>query len=284
MIIEQSLEETRSIVDSWRKNGESVGLVPTMGYFHDGHLSLMEHSQKTTDKTVVSLFVNPTQFGPNEDLDVYPKDFEGDCRKARETGVDLIFCPEPGTMYEDEHRTSVMVSELTSGLCGADRPVHFTGVATIVTKLFNIVGADHAFFGEKDFQQLTVIKQLVKDLNMNITIHGVPIVREADGLAMSSRNAYLDSRERSEAVVLYKALCKVRDQVAGKAGQRNTQALLALGREMIEASPVCTIDYLDIVDEKTLTPQDEIAGKCRIVGAVKVNERIRLIDNMALYG
>lgn len=283
MIVEPSIEKTRSIIDSWKKGGETVGLVPTMGYFHEGHLALMTQSGSTADRTVVSLFVNPTQFGPNEDLDVYPRDFEGDCSKARETGVDLIFCPESGTMYGDGHRTSVTVSELTEGLCGADRPVHFTGVATIVAKLFNIIGPDYAFFGEKDFQQLAVITQLVHDLNFNISIVGVPIVREPDGLAMSSRNAYLDQVERSEAIILYRALCSVRNEVISKGGTRDSAALLKMGRVLIENSPVCAIDYLSIVDEQTLMPQRKVAGKCRIAGAIKVNGRIRLIDNVALY-
>lgn len=284
MIIEPSINNTREIIDSWRREGETIGLVPTMGYFHDGHLALMNQSGGSTERTVVSLFVNPTQFGPNEDLAVYPRDFDGDCQKARETGVDLIFCPESTAMYGGNHRTSVVVSELTQGLCGADRPVHFTGVATVVSKLFNIIEPDYAFFGEKDFQQLAVIKQVVSDLNFSISIVGVPIVREPDGLAMSSRNAYLNQTERKEALVLYRALSLIRHEVIKSGGCRDSSKLLEMGRALIQASSLCAIDYLSIVDEKTLTPQEWIIDECRVLGAIKVNRRIRLIDNLALYG
>ena len=283
MIIEPSIEKTRSAIHSWKEKGETIGLVPTMGYFHDGHLALMKQCRENADRTVVSIFVNPTQFGPSEDLDTYPRDFEGDRRKAHDVGVDLIFCPEADTMYGENHRTSVTVSELSERLCGADRPVHFSGVATIVSKLFNITDPHYAFFGEKDFQQLTIIKQLVHDLNFPITIVGVPIVREQDGLAMSSRNAYLSAPERSEAIVLYRALSTIRNEVVEN-GKTDSVALLAKGRALIDASQPCTIDYLSIVDERTLKPQESVINKCRVLGAIKVNERIRLIDNLALYG
>jgi len=283
LIVEPSIEQTRTIVREWRNQGKTIGLVPTMGYFHDGHLALMNQSVDRADKTVVSLFVNPTQFGAGEDLEVYPRDMDGDCRKAQETGVDLVFCPESGAMYGDNHRTSVMVSELTHGLCGADRPVHFTGVATVVAKLFNIIGPDCAFFGEKDFQQLTVIRQLVRDLDFPISIVGVPIVRETDGLAMSSRNAYLNPEERSQAIVLYHALRTIREEVLREGGCRDCMELLEKGRAVIGRSSVCSIDYLSIVSEEDLAPLTTVSGSCRAAGAVKVNERIRLIDNIALY-
>ena len=201
MIVCRSIAETREIIAGWHRESEVVGLVPTMGYFHDGHLELMRTSVTRTGKTVVSLFVNPTQFGPGEDLEVYPRDFDGDCAKAREVGVDLMFCPEPDDIYRTGHSTEVSVAGLAAGLCGADRPGHFTGVATVVTKLFNIVQPDYAFFGEKDFQQLRIIHQLTRDLDFPISVVGVPIVREDDGLAMSSRNAYLSDKERREALV-----------------------------------------------------------------------------------
>lgn len=284
MILEPSIPAAKAVIDSWRGNRESIALVPTMGYFHDGHLALMRQARRAADRTVVSLFVNPTQFGPNEDLDVYPRDFDGDCKKAGDAGVDLIFCPEPVSMYQPGHLTTVSVSGLTEDLCGRDRPVHFSGVATIVAKLFNIIEPDMAFFGEKDFQQLIVIRRLVEDLNFNISITGVPTVREVDGLAMSSRNAYLDEFERGEAVVLYRALQTVREKVIGAENIVDCETLIKMGKAMIEESPVCAVEYFSIVDEQTLTPRRIVSGTCRAVGAINVNGRIRLIDNMALHG
>ncbi len=283
MIVEQSLEKTRKTIRGWRKQGESVGLVPTMGYFHDGHLQLMKTSVRRTDKTIVSLFVNPTQFGSGEDLEVYPTDFEGDCEKAGNIDVDLLFCPNSTEVYRLGHKTVVTVVDLTQGLCGVDRPVHFTGVATVVSKLFNMIRPDYAFFGEKDFQQLRVIQQLADDLNFEVSIVGVPIVREADGLAMSSRNAYLSSSERKEALVLYKALTLIRDEALDPNRNNKSAELLQLGKSLIGDSSICTIDYLSIVDELTLQPQPDVKDRCRVLGAIRVNERIRLIDNLPLY-
>ncbi len=283
MIVGQAIEGVREILADWRKSGDTIGLVPTMGYFHDGHLKLMSESVARADKTVVSLFVNPAQFGPDEDLDVYPKDLQGDCDKARQAGVDVLFCPDAAEVYRPGHKTKVSVSKLTEGLCGLDRPDHFTGVATVVSKLFNIIQPDLAFFGEKDFQQLQVVKQLIKDLNFHVTVIGVPIVREPDGMAMSSRNAYLNSFERDEALVLYKALNLVRTEALRPEGLKQSDDLIKIGSELIATSSVCTIDYLSIVDEETLAPQPMVRGRCRVLGAIRVNERIRLIDNMALY-
>ncbi len=283
MIVGQAIEGVREILADWRKSGDTIGLVPTMGYFHDGHLKLMSESVARADKTVVSLFVNPAQFGPDEDLDVYPKDLQGDCDKARQAGVDVLFCPDAAEVYRPGHKTKVSVSKLTEGLCGLDRPDHFTGVATVVSKLFNIIQPDLAFFGEKDFQQLQVVKQLIKDLNFPVTVIGVPIVREPDGMAMSSRNAYLNSFERDEALVLYKALNLVRTETLRPEGLKQSDDLIKIGSELIATSSVCTIDYLSIVDEETLAPQPMVRGRCRVLGAIRVNERIRLIDNMALY-
>jgi pantoate--beta-alanine ligase len=254
-----------------------------MGYFHDGHMSLMHHSVARADKTVVSLFVNPTQFGPGEDLNVYPRDFDGDCSKAKKAGVDLLFCPEAEDIYRPGHKTEVTVQKLTEGLCGGNRPGHFSGVATVVTKLFNLVRPNQAFFGEKDFQQLRVIQQLVVDLNLDMDVVGLPIVREQDGLAMSSRNAYLTKAERKEATVLYRSLRSIRERVLSGAVCTASSELLEAGLELISSSPICSIDYLSIVDEDTLEPQPKVAGRCRILGALRVNERIRIIDNMALY-
>jgi pantoate--beta-alanine ligase len=283
VIIANTVEELRKHLASWRREDQSIALVPTMGYFHEGHLSLMKRGAALADRVVVSLFVNPTQFGPTEDLGVYPSDFEGDCQKARNLGVDMLFCPAREKMYSPAHRTEVKVAGLTERLCGADRPVHFTGVATVVVKLFNIVRPDYACFGEKDFQQLRVIKQLVDDLNFEISIEGVPIVREPDGLAMSSRNAYLNDNEREAALVLYKALHMIREQVLQPGGVRHSSTLVEQARQFIESREECEVDYLEIVDELNLEAQPYVGEACRAVGAIRVNGRIRLIDNMALY-
>ena len=282
MIVATSIAEAREAISRWRGDGYTIGLVPTMGYFHQGHLELMRASVGQTDKTIVSLFVNPTQFGPEEDLEVYPRDLEGDCAKARQVGVDLVFCPEPGEIYRPGHQTEVSLAGLATGLCGDDRPGHFTGVATVVAKLFNIVLPDYAFFGEKDFQQLQIIKQLTEDLNFTIRIIGVPIVREADGLAMSSRNYYLSETERSEALALSRALEKIRHMVLEEQETR-VKVLIDQGAAIIDKSNLCTLEYLSVVDELTLEATPDIKGKCRALGAIRVNQRIRLIDNMALY-
>ena len=283
MIIVRSIEKTREIIGGWRQQGLKVGLVPTMGFFHDGHLELMRSSVRKSDKTVVSLFVNPTQFGPGEDLEVYPRDFDGDSDKARQVGVDLLFCPEPDEVYRAGHQTEVSVPGLASGMCGIDRPGHFSGVATVVTKLFNIVLPDYAFFGEKDFQQLQIIRQLTKDLDFTISIVGVPIVREDDGLAMSSRNAYLNESEREDALVLNRALQLIRQQAENPQGISDVEALKSEAIELIKKSNFCTLEYLTVVDEQTLQEASRVTAKCRALGAIRVNQRIRLIDNLPLY-
>lgn len=283
MKVARSIIEAREILDGWRRSGSRIGLVPTMGYFHDGHLELMHQSVIATDKTVVSLFVNPTQFGPGEDLALYPKDFDGDYDKAHQAKVDLLFCPGTEEIYRQGHKTQVSVRDLTAGLCGADRPVHFAGVATVVTKLFNIIRPDYAFFGQKDFQQLRVIIQLVNDLDLDISVVGVPIVREEDGLAMSSRNAYLNDTERQDALVLYRALKLIKQRVLSSEGTKDCSTLISMGKELIENSQLCSIDYLSIVDEDTLIEMEEVNGRCRALGAIKVNQKIRLIDNVPLY-
>ena len=282
MIVTSSIAETREIISRWRGDGCTIGLVPTMGYFHDGHQELMRSSVEQTDKTIVSVFVNPTQFGPEEDLKLYPRDLDGDCAKASKVGVDLVFCPEPNDISLPGHQTEVSLSGLASGLCADDRPGHFTGVATVVAKLFNIVLPDSAFFGEKDFQQLQIIRRLTQDLKFTIRIVGVPIIREADGLAMSSRNYYLSETERSEALVLSEALHHIRHKVF-EDRETTVNTLIKQGTAIIKKSVSCTIEYLSIVDEQSLVALPEIEGKCRALGAIRVNQRIRLIDNMALY-
>lgn len=283
MIVTRSIKEIREVVSGWRREGSDIGLVPTMGFFHDGHLELMRTSVRKTDKTVVSLFVNPAQFGPGEDLDVYPRDLDGDCTKARQVGVDAMFCPEPLEIYRAGYKTEVSVTGLATGLCGTDRPAHFTGVATVVAKLFNIVLPDYAFFGEKDFQQLRIIQQLTQDLDFAVSIIGVPIVREDDGLAMSSRNAYLSESERQEALVLHNALQLIRQRVLVDEDSIDADDLIKLAAVMIKKSKSCSLEYLSIVDEQSLESLTEVQGRCRALGAIRLNQRIRLIDNMALY-
>ena len=202
MKVVKTIDEVKQAVREWRGEGLTIGAVPTMGYLHEGHLSLIDRSVKENDRTVVSVFVNPIQFGPSEDLESYPRDIERDSALCRGHGADIVFNPEPGEMYKDGFSTFVDMSVLTEELCGLSRPTHFRGVCTVVTKLFNIITPDRAYFGEKDAQQLAVIKHMVRDLNMNVTVVGCPIVREADGLAKSSRNTYLSGDERSAALIL----------------------------------------------------------------------------------
>ena len=281
MIIEQDITQTRRILNSWKKKGYKVCLVPTMGYFHDGHLALMKTALEVADKVVVSLFVNPTQFGPGEDLDNYPKDLEGDFNKAEKIGVDLIFCPTSEEIYRKNHQTYVNVSALSDGLCGKDRPNHFGGVTTIVTKLINIVQPQYVIFGEKDFQQLTIIRRMVKDMNIPVEVLGHPIIREPDGLAMSSRNAYLDEEDRKVAVSLYNALCQVKEHVKNK-GDKELATALQLAERTITQHSQCSIDYLTIVDSESLKKTATLSQGCRIVGAIKISGKTRLIDNMQL--
>lgn len=282
MICTSSIADVRRTVKTWQEHTFQSCLVPTMGYFHDGHLALMKHGRQVADRVVVSLFINPAQFGPDEDLDSYPRDLQSDMQKAEDAGIDLLFTPEPSEIYQQDHETSILVSKLSQGMCGRDRPQHFTGVTTVVGKLFNIIEPDSAIFGEKDFQQLAVIKKMVKDLNFPVKIIGHEIVREADGLAMSSRNAYLDVQERQEATILFRALAMVQKQVKAAAVILETEPLLRAAETFISGNSRCSVDYLTIVDPQTLTPKSQTDGPCRIAGAIKINNRIRLIDNMAL--
>jgi pantoate--beta-alanine ligase len=257
--------------------GSRVALVPTMGFFHEGHLSLMRMGRQYADRVIVSLFVNPIQFGPNEDLDAYPRDFERDCRLAGEEGVDVVFAPDAGDMYPEGFRTTVSVSDITDRLCGADRPGHFDGVATVLMKLFHITGADCAVFGEKDFQQLAVIRRMVRDLDMDIEIIGHPIVREPDGLAMSSRNTYLDKTERVAALCLSRSLAIARSSI--KSGVLETGELAKVVRDHILSFPGTEIDYAEFVDCRSLEPVERVDEKTLLAMAVRINGRVRLIDN-----
>jgi len=276
MLICRTVAEIRQFVRECRAAGKSVGLVPTMGYFHEGHLSLMREAKKTCDAVVVSLFVNPLQFGPKEDFADYPRDFDRDCAMAREVGVDAIFAPADGEMYPEGFCTYVEVTGLTEKLCGLSRPGHFRGVTTVVAKLLNIVAPDRAFFGQKDAQQALVIQRMVRDLNMWPEIVVLPIVREKDGLAMSSRNVYLSPEQRRAAPVLYRSLCAFREAV--ERGERDAAKLRRLMADMIAAAPGAQIDYVEILSVPDLEPLDKLRGRCIAALAARFG-KTRLIDN-----
>ncbi len=262
-----------------KAQGKSIGLVPTMGYLHEGHLSLIRRCRAATDSVVVSIFVNPTQFGPGEDLDRYPRDEEGDLRKCRELGTDAVFMPDASQIYGPNHQTYVEVGPVAEPLCGATRPGHFRGVATVVLKLFNIVLPDRAYFGSKDYQQLQVIKTMVRDFDLDVDVVACQTVREQDGLAMSSRNAYLSPEERNEALCLYKALTRARALFA--AGETNGDNYLKAMREIISREPNAEIDYVSLVDPESLQDLEKVDSRALAALAVRVG-RTRLIDNMLL--
>jgi pantoate--beta-alanine ligase len=260
-----------------RQRGKTIAFVPTMGFFHEGHLSLMREGRKRCDLLIVSLFVNPTQFGPSEDFQKYPRDFERDRTMAEEVGVDLFFAPEAKEMYPPDHQTVVRVDKVTRGLCGRSRPTHFQGVATVVTMLFNIVMPHIAIFGEKDFQQLATIRQMVKDLHMDVEIIGMPTVREADGLAMSSRNIYLRPEERQAALSLHRSL-KRAEQLLQK-GERKAEKILKEMEGIVLSEPLIKIDYVQVCNPTTLEDLIEIEGDVVIALAAYVG-KTRLIDNL----
>ena len=259
-----------------RENGKTLGLVPTMGYLHEGHLSLARKSINTCDRTVVSIFVNPKQFGPNEDLDAYPRDLEADRRTLEQLGVDALFLPTADDMYPEAFQTFVHVEEITDKLCGKSRRELFRGVATIVLKLFNIVQPHSAFFGEKDRQQLEVIRKMVDDLNLDTEIVGLPIIRESDGLAMSSRNQYLGKTERKTAKSLHEALQQAQQLVAQ--GESSVETIRSRMRTIIEREGRAQVDYISVCDPKRFEELKEIRGKAMIALAVHVG-KARLIDN-----
>ncbi len=275
MKIVNTIKEVREQVKEWKKQGLSVGLVPTMGYLHEGHQSLMEAARKNNDRVVVSIFVNPMQFGPTEDLAEYPRDLEHDAQLCEKTGVDLIFHPEPEEMYAGDFCSFVDMTGLTEGLCGKTRPIHFRGVCTVVNKLFNIVTPDCAYFGQKDGQQLAVIKRMVRDLNMDIEIVGCPIVREADGLAKSSRNTYLSPEERKAALILSKTI-KLGQELAKT--EKDAAKVIQAMKENIETEPLAVIDYVEAVDAISMAPTDTLDGECMLAMAVYIG-KTRLIDN-----
>ncbi len=277
MQIVSTMEEMSSISDEFRKGGKTIVLVPTMGYFHEGHLSLMREGRKRGDVLVVSLFVNPTQFGEGEDYEIYPRDFSRDKGLIEGIGVDILFIPTAEEMYPKGHQTFVGVERVTKPMEGQFRPIHFRGVTTVVAKLFNIVKPHMAIFGEKDFQQLVVIRRMVEDLNFEVEIIGMPIVRERDGLAMSSRNSYLTSEQRRAALSLSRSLQKASQLF--RSGERNPRRIIDAVRRVIEPEGDVTIEYVEIRDAKTLEEVEIIAGEAVIALAARVG-KVRLIDNV----
>lgn len=277
MKIVTTVKEIRDIIKKWRKEECSIGLVPTMGYLHEGHESLMKAAKAKHDKVVVSIFVNPMQFGKNEDLATYPRDMAHDSKICEAMGVDVIFNPDASVMYEEHFYTYVDMDYLTEGLCGKSRPVMFRGVCTVVSKLFNIVQPDKAYFGQKDAQQLSVITKMVKDLNFNLEVVGCPIIREEDGLAKSSRNSYLNQEERQAALVLHRSL-KIAKELLDK-GEKNTELIKNKMIEELNNEPLARIDYVEIVDWETIKPIEEIDKSALIALAVFIG-KTRLIDNI----
>ncbi len=271
--------EMQSFSDGLRNQGKRIILVPTMGYFHEGHLSLMRIGRELGECLVVSLFVNPTQFGPDEDFEDYPRDFERDCRMAESVGVDVIYTPGVKRIYPPGYQTYVTVEEVTRSLCGASRPIHFRGVATVVAKLFNTVKPHRAVFGQKDFQQLVTIRRMVEDLNIDVEIVGGPIFREPDGVAMSSRNLYLSPEERAAARSLSRSIGEVESLFAQ--GERRAGTLISKGRECIKAEPLAEIDYVEIRDATSFEPVEEIEGEAVYALAAQF-KKARLIDNCLL--
>lgn len=280
MKIVKTIKEVQEQVNLWKKEGLSVALVPTMGYLHEGHKSLISKASKENDKVVVSVFVNPIQFGPTEDLATYPRDIKNDSKLCEEAGASLIFNPEVEEMYPNgTPLTHVAVDEITSRLCGAKRPGHFQGVCTVVSKLFHIVAPVRAYFGEKDAQQLCVIKTMVRDLNMPIEIVGCPIVRESDGLAKSSRNTYLSTKERSAALILNKSLNLAKNSIDN--GEKDAKVVQSIIANSLNSEPLAKTDYIEIVNFDSITPVDSIDKNTLIAIAVYIG-KTRLIDNIII--
>ena len=276
MQIAYTVKEVREQVKAWRKEGLSVGLVPTMGYLHEGHASLIKKAVEDNDRVVTSIFVNPTQFAPTEDLEAYPRDMEKDSKLCETLGVDLIFHPEPEEMYAPDFCTWVDMDVLSKTLCGKSRPIHFRGVCTVVSKLFHIVTPDRAYFGQKDAQQLAIIRRMVRDLNMDIEIVGCPIVREEDGLAKSSRNTYLNEEERKAALILSQSIFLGQKMV--QEGETDAAKIKAAMVEKIQSESLARIDYVEIVDGLSMQPVDTVQSPTLAAIAVYIG-KTRLIDN-----
>ena len=276
MILARTVNEVKAQVREWKSQGLSVGLVPTMGYLHEGHQSLIKRAVAENDKVVVSVFVNPIQFAPNEDLETYPRDLEADCALCESTGAAMVFHPEPEEMYGDDFTTFVDMTGVTKELCGKSRPTHFRGVCTVVNKLFNIAMPDRAYFGQKDAQQLAVIRRMVRNLNMNLEVVGCPIIREADGLAKSPRNTYLSPEERKAALVLSKAIFMGERMI--KDGEHDGEKVLSAMRGLIESEPLARIDYVEMVKWDSIEIHHKVDGPVLVAIAVYIG-KTRLIDN-----
>lgn len=276
MEIITTVAEMKALVRAWKDEGLTIGLTPTMGALHEGHMSLMEAARKECDKVVASVFVNPLQFGPDEDYDNYPRDLERDAGIAESKGVDVVFHPSVEEMYPENYNTYVVMETLTDTLCGASRPGHFRGVCTVVNKLFNIVQPDKAFFGQKDAQQLAIIKRMVSDLNMNLEVIGCPIVREDDGLAKSSRNTYLSAEERNAALCLSRAIFKAKELI--ESGERNSALIAKAVTDTIEEEPLARIDYVEVVNLGNMQPVETLPESGLVAIAVYIGST-RLIDN-----
>ena len=276
MQIARTVEEAKQITRAWKRNDETIGLVPTMGYLHEGHASLIERACKENDRVVVSVFLNPTQFAPNEDLESYPRDFDRDCALCEKIGADLVFHPEPEEMYHDPH-AFVNIDLLSSTMDGAARPIHFRGVCTVVSKLFNIMQPDNAYFGQKDAQQLAIVKKMAADLNFDVKVNGCPIVREVDGLATSSRNTYLSAEERAAAPILSKAIQK--GQKIIEPGMRAADLEAAM-KDVLASEPLANTEYVTAVDALTMQPVETIDRDVLVAMAVRIGTT-RLIDNFS---
>lgn len=274
-----SIPEMKDVVRQQRAASRTIGLVPTMGFLHEGHLSLVRAARKKADVTVVSIFINPAQFGPKEDFKAYPRDLARDCALLEKEGADYVFHPEASQMYPDGYKTYVEVHDLQDKLCGRSRPGHFRGVCTVVLKLFQIVEPDFAFFGQKDAQQAIILRKMVRDLNLDVQVEVMPIIREPDGLAMSSRNTYLSPQERTAALVLTKSLAEAKTVIEG--GERRAEVVLGRMKAMIEKEPLARIDYVEAVDAQDLNPVHEIGPGTLIALAIYVG-KTRLIDNIII--
>jgi len=283
VIVLERVAELRDLCDDARRDGGRVGLVPTMGFFHEGHRSLMRAAYADNDLVVVTIFVNPLQFGAGEDLDAYPRDLAGDIAAAEAEGVDVLFAPTVAEMYPEPTTTTVHVADVTDGLCGAARPTHFDGVTTVVAKLFSIVGPCRAYFGRKDAQQLAVVRRMAADLNLPVDVVGCPLVREPDGVAMSSRNAYLTEAERAAAPVLSRALRAAADAVV--AGEREAAAVTNIVERTVADEPLLQLEYAEARRADDLAPLERLDGEVLVAAAAQVGEA-RLIDNVTLtiYG
>lgn len=277
MEVIKTIEAMKEFSSQARRAGKTIAFVPTMGFFHEGHLSLMREGRRRGDLLIISLFVNPTQFGPSEDFKSYPRDFVRDRKMAEKVGVDILFAPEPGDLYPLNHQTIVRVEKMTQNLCGKSRPTHFQGVTTVVMILFEIVMPHVAIFGEKDYQQLITIQQMVKDLHMSVEVVGLPTVREADGVAMSSRNTYLLPEERKAALSLYRSLQKARELL--QKGERKADRILQEVKGILQSEPLVKIDYAQICDAHTLQDVDRIEGDVVVALAAYLG-KTRLIDNL----